>query len=129
MAKYLAMAYCTMVLIASLSLENGVRSLGLAPASRRGPPPVPLRFSSAAQDRKTDLEDSPSEPIYDSTGDNGDGGDGDEDDDDDDPANTEDDSSREEREDQLDQDDPGNFRDSIYDSFQKSDCIQYRFVC
>lgn len=90
---------------------------------------MPLRFSSAVQDRKTDPEDSPSEPVYDSKGDDGDVGDGDEDDDDDDPANTEDDSSREEREDQLDQDDPGNFRDSIYDSFQKSDCIQYRFVC
>jgi len=127
MAKYVAMACCTVVLIASLSLDNGVRSLGLAPAGRRGPPPVPLRFSSAAQDRKTYPEDSPSEPIYDSAGDDGDGDE--DDDDDDDPANTGDDSSREEREDQLDQDDPGNFRDSIYDSFQKSDFMQCRFVC
>jgi len=86
---------------------------------------MPLRFSSAAQGRKTYPEDSPSEPTYDSTGDDGD----DDDDDDDDPAYTEDDSSKEEREDQLDQDDPGNFRDSIYDSFQESDCMQYRFLC
>lgn len=88
-------------------------------------PPMPLRFSSATQDRQTYPEDSPSEPTYDSVGDDDeDGEDGDDDDDDDDPSNTEDDSSKDEREDQLDQDDPGNFRDSIYDSFQKSDCIQ-----
>lgn len=88
---------------------------------------MPLRFSSATRDRKPYLEDSPSEPTYDSTGD--DDGDGDGDDDDDNDDNTGDDSSKEEREDQLDQDDPGNFRDSIYDSFQKSDCMPYRFVC
>jgi len=86
---------------------------------------MPLRFSSVTQDRTTHPNDSPSEPTYDSIGDDSDDGDGD----DDDPANTEYDSSKEEREDQLDQDDPGNFRDSIYDSFQKSDCMPYRFVC
>jgi len=69
---------------------------------------MPLRFSSAVQDRKNYPDDSPSEPSYDFTGDD-DGDDGD--DGDDDSGNTED------REDQLDQDDPGNFRDSIYVSF------------
>ncbi|XP_029344513.1 uncharacterized protein LOC100569162 isoform X1 [Acyrthosiphon pisum] len=98
MTTYVAMACCTVALIASLSLDNGVRSLGLASASRGGPPPMPLRFSSATQDRKTYPE-----PTYDSTGDDDDDGD---DDGDDDTANTEDDSSKEEREDQLDQDDP-----------------------
>lgn len=81
---------------------------------------MPLWFSSAAQDRKTYPNNSPSEPSYDSGSDDDDG------DDDDDLANTaEDDSTIEESEDQLDQDDPGNFRDSIYDSFQKRDCMQY----
>lgn len=128
------MACCTVVLIASLALDTGVRSLRLASVVRGGPPPMPLRFSSAAQDRKNYPDDSPSEPSYDFTGDD-DGDDGDVEDDDDDDgdlSNTgDDDSSTEDREDQLDQDDPGNFRDSRFIVFKKAIACSavYRFVC
>jgi len=113
-----AIGFCTVVLITSLTLW----SLGLASAGREGPPQIQSPFSSVMQDRQTYLGDNPSEPSYDSAGDDGD------DDDDDDLAYTED-NSKEEREDQLDQDDPGNFRDLIYDSFQSRDCIWYHVVC
>lgn len=84
MTKCATMVCCTTVaLIASLALDTGTWSLGLASAT--GTASGSFRFSSAAQDRKTYAERPSSEPGYDSG----------------------DDGSREELEDQLDQDDPG----------------------
>lgn len=85
---------------------------------------MPSSFSLAVRDRQIRSGDNPVEQSYDSVG----GDDGDDNSDDDDLAYTEDNNSKEEREDQLDQDDPGNFRDSIYDSFKTRDCMRYRVV-
>lgn len=127
MTTYATIGFCcAMLLIASFALDTGsVRSLGLASVDREGPPQMLSSFSSVAQNRQTRSGNNPVEQSYDSVG----GDNGDDNNDDDDLAYTEDNNSKEEREDQLDQDDPGNFRDSIYDSFQTRDCMRYRVVC
>lgn len=127
MTTYATIGFCCIgLLIASFALDTGgVRSLGSASVDREGLPQMPSSFSSAVRDRQIRSGDNPVEQSYDSAG----GDDGDDNGDGDDLAYTEDNDSKEEREDQLDQDDPGNFRDSISDSFKTRDCMRYRVVC